>query len=1369
MSVTMGAFKPVAGSPIPASVTQVQVAGNSATLTAASNGSGNFYEWFKDGVQIPGQTSSALTIGSVAVANAGSYSVEVRDASGLVRSELFNLALLEFTQQPQGVSVVVGAPITLTARAQATGSGVPVSYQWYRGTQLLVGATNSTLKIGSARFESAGAYSVRAFTGGVVLTSDSAQVFVQENIASPNDDLDVIDNFSTGISSSRWTSYQKLSGSMNVVGASGHASFLVSSSSIGSQDAAMVWNARLRTDVDWTAEFRGHNNAPYSANGGSKLGLEIMDARLFNSGTINAAYGDRYLGVKFTRGSEGYREPLFQYWVNDSWQQDISAVTVTDFKFKAVYRAADQTFNFLVETTGAGSDWKLIGASSLYELVPDATASSELLLLINGKTRYGPIIEGQLWMDDFRLTQAASSIPAITTQPANKTVTPGSAVTLNVVAAGSGLSYQWRKDGVNISGATGSSYLIASVQNANAGSYTVVVSNANGSITSQSAQLSVTTAGEAVAIDVTDNFSTGISSSMWTKHEKSNGVMTVAETNGHASFLVSGSSTAEQQALLVSNTRTVANADWSVEVRGRNAALFSKDADSQFQLAVVDSRVLTNGGSADEFRLDFSRGNHSGATKAEFQLETNYGRQAAVPAPAGTTDVRLRIIYQASTQQFQAWYDDTGAGTNWKFMHSCALTEVVPDATTNTEFVIAIIANNYYGPITEGQLWVDDFRLTQAASSIPAITTQPANKTVTPGSAVTLNVVATGSGLSYQWRKDGVNISGATGGSYSIASVQNTNAGTYTVVISNVSGTVTSQSAQLSVGTPVEVQLGMILVSGGTLPVSSQLGALPVDTFYIGKTEVTWGEWKTVRTWAVANGYTDLANVGVGIGDTYPVSDVSWYDVIKWCNARSEREGKTPVYRNGTAVYQTGIVNENIVVSWADGYRLPSEKEWEFAARGGTQSQGYTYSGSNDLNAVGWYGFNSDAAVHEVGTKLANELGIYDMSGNISEWSGKSGTWHPGLYPESWRTYSYPVSRGGNWASDGFLCRPAFSRSYQPPDKLDDRTRTGLGFRVATSGEYALGFAAQPYLSSDRAKITVEAQGVGALTYQWRLNGAEIAGGTSAQLSTQGLQSGWYTVVVGNGFSSVTSSGIQYPSPIGNFALVTGGTLPASSQLGEVPVDTFYIGKTEVTWGEWKTVRTWAVANGYTDLANVGAGVGDNYPVSDVSWCDVLKWCNARSQKEGKTPVYKNGAAVYRTGIVTTPEVVLSANGYRLPSEKEWEFAARGGTQTQGYVFSGSDALDVVGWDLLNSRAVHQVGEKQPNELGIFDMSGNVWEWTESMYTSSDAWSRVIRGGAWSNSFAESCRVASRSAGFASSRGDADNCYGFRVACSSVP
>jgi formylglycine-generating enzyme required for sulfatase activity len=213
-------------------------------------------------------------------------------------------------------------------------------------------------------------------------------------------------------------------------------------------------------------------------------------------------------------------------------------------------------------------------------------------------------------------------------------------------------------------------------------------------------------------------------------------------------------------------------------------------------------------------------------------------------------------------------------------------------------------------------------------------------------------------------------------------------------------------------------------------------------------------------------------------------------------------------------------------------------------------------------------------------------------------------------------------------------------------------------------------------------------------------------------------------------------------------------------------VDTFYIGRTEVTWGEWQTVRAWAVANGYTDLANVGDGVVDSYPVSDVNWYDAVKWCNARSEKEGKTPVYTVDGAVYKIGQVT-PTEVASANGYRLPSEKEWEFAARGGTQTQGYTYSGSNDLNAVGWyDENSGGAVHQVGKKQANELGICDMSGNLWEWCGSWYPGHEGSSRVIRGGYWYY-IAECCTVAARN--YCDPEYRVNYLLGFRVALSSVP
>ena len=471
----------------------------------------------------------------------------------------------------------------------------------------------------------------------------------------------------------------------------------------------------------------------------------------------------------------------------------------------------------------------------------------------------------------------------------------------------------------------------------------------------------------------------------------------------------------------------------------------------------------------------------------------------------------------------------------------------------------------------------------------------------------------------------------------------------------------------------------MVTVQGGALPTGSQLAGQTVSTFEIGKYEVTWGEWKAVRDWAVANGYSDLVDTGSsegippgrGKGEKNPVTTVSWYDAVKWCNARSEMESIVPVYRNSNgSIYKTSE-GEPIALNSANGYRLPTETEWEWAARGGILSQGYVYSGGNNLNSVA-VGIGGD---QPVGTKIANELGIHDMSGNVSEWVWDSVDPPLGSSYTIFRTY-----RGGDSFQSPNLeiCKVAFRATGGTPP---DNRPSNFGFRLARNLEM----------------VTVQ-----------------------------------------------------------------GGTLPTGSQLAGQTVSTFEIGKYEVTWGEWKAVRDWAVANnkGYSDLAGVGdtypSGSADNFPVTQVSWYDVVKWSNARSEKEGLTPVYQVSGATYKTGAVA-PTLNASANGYRLPSEKEWEWAARGGVSSKAYTYSGSNTANEVGWE-YQIDGTKAVGTKAANELGIYDMSGNVFEWCEDVaYTTS----RRFRGGGW-RYYHGGAAVADRDSGYYPDFRSID--FGFRLA-----
>jgi sulfatase modifying factor 1 len=294
-------------------------------------------------------------------------------------------------------------------------------------------------------------------------------------------------------------------------------------------------------------------------------------------------------------------------------------------------------------------------------------------------------------------------------------------------------------------------------------------------------------------------------------------------------------------------------------------------------------------------------------------------------------------------------------------------------------------------------------------------------------------------------------------------------AGTVTAAsfIGDGSGLTNIPASAIVPADPPSSPAGMVLILEGEFTMGNSVTAdtditnaapesTTVSAFYMDATEVTKAKWDEVKTWATL--YTDLP-AGAGKGaDDQPVQTVSWYACVKWCNARSEQAGKTPVYYTDdahTTVYRTGDVDvTNVQVDWtANGYRLPTEAEWEKAARGGLSGQRFpwgntisqtlanyygntaTYSyddGPDGYNAIGSVG--GTPATSPVGSFAANGYGLYDMAGNVYEWCwDRYGTpYAGGTDPHGATTGSNRVLRGGPWSSRADYARCA-NRDFTSP------------------------------------------------------------------------------------------------------------------------------------------------------------------------------------------------------------------------------------------------------------------------------------------------------------------------------------------------
>jgi len=367
---------------------------------------------------------------------------------------------------------------------------------------------------------------------------------------------------------------------------------------------------------------------------------------------------------------------------------------------------------------------------------------------------------------------------------------------------------------------------------------------------------------------------------------------------------------------------------------------------------------------------------------------------------------------------------------------------------------------------------------TNCAETNPIIVLQPQVETVVVGSSGAFEVEAQGTQpMTYQWLRGGLpltddsRITGSSSATLSIANAQASDAGGYSVKVSNPNGSTNSMVAQLSV---VAVPDNLVLIPAGSFQMGDNIDGeadAPVHTvyvsaFYMDQTDVTEALWAQVYNWAITHGYSfdksSSAYDAYTKGPDFPVVEMNWYDCVKWCNARSEMEGLTPAYYMSdaqTTVYRSGDFDlDNGAVNWGAGYRLPTEAEWEKAARGGLSGQRFPWGNTISWSQANYYGdprsLDLDGPTYDLAVTYGydpafsggapytspvnyfapNGYGLYDMAGNSLQWCWDwYGTYGSGSDPRGPTTGPGRVLRGGAWDYNALSCRSAFHDYYSHP------------------------------------------------------------------------------------------------------------------------------------------------------------------------------------------------------------------------------------------------------------------------------------------------------------------------------------------------
>lgn len=699
--------------------------GTRATFSVAASGTPPlYYQWKKDDLPLPGATSTSLVIAAAQNANEGSYTCVVTNAGGSASSAPAVLSVNDppnITQHPLSLTVNPGEPATFAVVVSGTS---PFAYQWKKGTAMIAGATNASYTITNAKQTDEGNYSCVVSNIAGTQTSNAATLTVTDppvitkQPASSTVNPGDSATFSVSATGTMPLGYQWRKGSNEIPGAT-NASLTLSNVKESDEGSYQCL-------VSNVAGSQLSNTAALTVNDPPTITQHPVSITV-NAGSP-AAFSVAATGIA----------PLSYQWKKGS--ADISGATSASYSISSAKESDAGEYSCIVSNP-AGS-----------------RTSNTATLTVNVP-------------------------PEITHNPEPKTVNPGAAVTFSVTATGTApLSYQWKKGGGDISGATQASYTIAGVKESDEGSYSCAVSNIAGARLSTAAALVVNDPPAITQHPVSRTVNPGAT------------VTFTASATGTAPLNYQWKKGSSDIVGATTASYTISNAKQSDE--GNYSCVVSNIAGSQQSnvaaLTVNDPPTITE---------------HPTSRTVNPGVSTTFSVAATGTAPLnyqwkkGTSDVAGATSSSYTIQSVK----ETDEGN-----YSCVVSNTAGSQTSNTA--------------------------TLSVNDPPTVSTHPIGQTVNPGVAVSFTVVATGTQpLTYQWRKGSTDISGATSAVYSIASAAQSDEGAYTCVVTNMAGTQTSNTAVLTVNDPPQItaqpasktvdpnaQVSFSVTATGTAPLTYQ-------------------------------------------------------------------------------------------------------------------------------------------------------------------------------------------------------------------------------------------------------------------------------------------------------------------------------------------------------------------------------------------------------------------------------------------------------------------------------------------------------------------------------------------------------------------